>query len=56
MSNSAMTTLKSDVLWAIVNTNSGSVRKTCETRKLAREERRPNERVVRFVADLSIRA
>lgn len=44
------------VLWTIVNTATGRVRRIAETREEARKNLREGERVIRFVPDLQARA
>lgn len=44
------------VLWTIVNTKTGRVRRIAETREQARQNLREDERVIRFVPDLNARA
>ena len=44
------------VLWTIVNTKTGRVRRIAETREQARQNLREGERVIRFVPDLDARA
>lgn len=44
------------VVWAVINSNTGTVRTVKNTRSAARDAKRENERVVRYVADFTARA
>ncbi len=60
MSNSQQsetsTTVLPSIMWAVVNTQNGKLRRVLETRTEARMARKDGERVIRFVADFNARA
>lgn len=55
-STSQSTSVLPSIMWAIVNTENGKLRRVLETRDAARQARKDGERVIRFVADFKARA
>lgn len=56
MKMNALETTRPDVVWGLLNTNTGRIRSTKATRSAARAAKAQTERVVRLEVDYSARA